>query len=92
MTIANRQVSVLSTAAVELTSGTAATAGQSYEIAVKNHDGTNPVYVGKSDVTSSTGFRLSAGESMSFSLAGGEKLYARATGGTCVVGVIESVY
>lgn len=92
MTIATRQVSVTTGAAIELTSGTPATAGAKYDIAVVNTDATNPVYLGASGVTSATGFRLAAGMTYSQRLEAGEKLYARATGGTCVVGCIESTF
>ena len=91
MTIATRQVSVTTGAGIELTSGTPATAGGKYDIAVNNTDATNPVYIGgTSGVTSSTGYKLTAGNAISLRLEAGEKLFARATGGTVVCSCIES--
>lgn len=93
MTIATRQVTVTTGAGIELTSGTAAVAGQEYDIAIANTDATNPVYIGgTSGVTSATGFRLPAGAVYSQRLKPKEQLFARATGGSVVCGCIESVF
>lgn len=92
MTILAAQYSVTTGAALEITDGTAATVRQSYELLVKNTDATNPVYLGPTGVTSSTGYKLSAGEAVGISLAYGEKLFARATGGTVVVTCLQSKF
>lgn len=92
MALTSAQYSVLTSGALEITDGTAATLHQSYELYVKNHDATNPVYLGGSTVTSSTGVKLAAGEGLGVSMTFGEKLYARATGGTVVVGVLQSKF
>lgn len=57
-------------------------------IVVENLDGTNPVYLGGSTVTSSTGTRLAGGASLTFNVAGNQSLYARATGASVAVSVL----
>ena len=83
---------------VEVTtlSGTAATVTANprhcNNVTIKNVHASISVYVGPSGVTSSTGFELKAGESVSlpnFSLAGGN-LYAVAASGTPDIHVIGS--
>jgi hypothetical protein len=92
VTISASQKTVTTGAALELTDGTAATINQSYEIVVTNHDTANPVYLGPSGVTSSTGMKLAAGSAIGISLSFGERLYAIATGGSCTVGVLQSKF
>lgn len=45
----------------------------------------NPVYVGPSGVTSSTGYRLNAGEAISYAVANASGVYIIGTAGTDVV-------
>lgn len=92
MALTSHQYTVTTAAALEVTDGTAATNGQSYEILIKNTDGTNPVYLGPTGVTSATGYKLSAGESLGMSLAFGEKVFARATGASVVVTTLGSKF
>lgn len=92
MTVFSQQVSVTTGAAIELTDGTAATIRQSYALAIINTDAANPVYLGPSGVTSATGFKVPAGGQVSLDMQYGEKLFARATGGTCIVGVLQSKF
>jgi hypothetical protein len=62
--------------------------GDELPIAVRNTDASNPVYLGGSGVTSSTGFLLKAGESMTFNVVGDDSLYAIATGATVTVSIL----
>jgi hypothetical protein len=57
-------------------------------ILVVNTDSTNPVYLGGSGVTSSTGTKLAGGLSITRSVVGNDSQYAISTGGTVVVAVL----
>lgn len=92
MSLLARQVTVTTGAAIELSDGVGGLLAVSYTITVKNTDATNPVYLGPTGVTSATGYQLAAGEALSVDLAIGEKLFARATGGSVVVGVLETKF
>lgn len=88
MAVGSAQISVLTTAATALTvAETDDRAGSS--ICVQNTDTTNPIYVGPSNVTSTTGFLIAAGVIISMDIGQGETLYARATGGTVVAHVLR---
>jgi hypothetical protein len=56
-------------------------------IIIENLDATNPVYLGPTGVTSSTGTKLAAGGSITRNVIGNDSEYARATGGTVAVSV-----
>ena len=56
-------------------------------ILIENQDATNPVYLGPSTVTSSTGTKLGAGASITRNVVGNDSEYAISTGGTVVVAV-----
>lgn len=56
-------------------------------ILIINHDATNPIYIGGSGVTSSTGTRVAAGGSFSYGATGNDSMYAVATGSSVTVGV-----
>lgn len=56
-------------------------------ILIENQDSTNPVWIGGSAVTSSTGLKLVAGASLAFNVLGNDSLYA-VSGGTVIVGVL----
>jgi hypothetical protein len=56
-------------------------------IIIENTDGTNPIYLGPSTVTSSTGTKLAAGGSFTRNVVGNDSEYAISTGGTVVVAV-----
>lgn len=90
MTLTSRQVSVTTGAAIELTDGTPTTLRGSYSIAIVNTDATNPIFIGPTGVTSATGYKVPAGGQVSLDMGWQELLFARATGGTCVVGVVQS--
>lgn len=93
MTLTARQVSVSTSAAVEITDGTGATNNQSYTLAVKNIDTENPVYLaGANTASSTTGYKLDAGESIGIDLAFGEKVWGRATGSAVTVTVLQSKF
>lgn len=59
-------------------------------IIIENLDGTNPVYLGNSTVTSSTGTKLAAGASITRNVVGNDSEYAIATDGTVAVSVQAS--
>ena len=89
MAVGSAQVSVTTSTAAALTvTETDDRAGSS--ICVQNTDSTNPVYLGPSGVTSSTGFKLAAGAVAALDVEPGDTLYAIATGGTVVVHVLRS--
>jgi len=52
-----------------------------YGVYIRNHDGSNPMYVGDSTVTTSTGFRIDAGDSLWVPVEFAKNLYA-ISGGT----------
>jgi hypothetical protein len=56
-------------------------------IIIENLDATNPVYLGGSGVTSSTGTELAAGGSITRNVIGNDSEYAIASGGTVSVSV-----
>lgn len=43
---------------------------------IRNHDATNPMYVGPSGVTTSTGFRIDAGDSLKIEVEDPTTIYA----------------
>lgn len=99
MAFASAQISVLTSGATPLIvagSGTGqflnvtGAAGDELPGLVENHDPTNPVYLGGPGVTTSNGFKLAAGAALPINAIGTDltTLYAVATGGTVVVGVL----
>jgi len=56
-------------------------------IIIENQDGTNPVYLGGSAVSSSTGTKLAAGGSITRNVVGNDSEYAISTGGNVAVSV-----
>ena len=46
-----------------------------YGVYIRNHDGANPMYVGDSAVTTSTGFRIVSGESVWIPVEFAKNLY-----------------
>jgi hypothetical protein len=65
----------------------AGTVNDPVPILIENTDGTNPIYVGPVGVTSSTGLKIPAGDSITRNVVGNDSEYAIATGGTVVVAV-----
>lgn len=53
-------------------------------ILVENTDATNPVYIGGSAVTTSTGTKLAAGGSLTYNVIGNDSLYAISAGSVVV--------
>jgi hypothetical protein len=64
--------------------------GDELPVIIRNTDGTNPVYIGGTTVTTSNGFILKAGESLPMVIMGhdADGLCAVASGGTVVVAVL----
>lgn len=58
---------------------------------VVQNTGANDIYLGASDVTTSNGYPLSAGESLSLDLDGAVILYGIVAAGTETVRIIEGV-
>ena len=52
-----------------------------YGVYIRNHDGSNPMYVGESGVTVTTGFRIDAGDSLWIPIEFAQDLYT-ISGGT----------
>ena len=55
------------------------------------HSGSGTVYLGNSDVTTSTGYRMDNGDKLSMQLGDNEALYAIASSGTAVVYVMDTI-
>lgn len=87
MAVTSAQVTVTTSAVALSAAETDNRGGES--VLVKNTDATNPVYLGASGVTTGTGYKLAAGEAVSFDLDMGEALYA-VSGGSVVVGVVRT--
>ena len=84
----------LSTSHVTVTtSPTLLVAGETNPVLVHLHlhDNTDNVYIGNSDVTTSTGLRLIKQDSFEINLAPGNSLYAIITTSTATVSVIKQV-
>lgn len=61
----------------------AGTTSDPVRIKITNEDATNPVYLGGSGVTSTTGDKLAAGATLGpLTIVGNDSLYAISTGGT----------
>ena len=75
------------------TSPTLLVAGETNPVLVHLHlhDNTTNVYLGNSDVTTSTGLRLIKQDSFEINLAPGNSLYAIITTSTATVSVIKQV-
>jgi hypothetical protein len=65
----------------------AGTVNDPVPIVIENLDATNPVYLGPSTVTSSTGTKLVAGGSITRNVVGNDSEFAISTGGTVAVAV-----
>lgn len=83
MAFASTAVSAGTTASVAFTFD-----NEIQRIVVKNTDGSADVYLGGSDVSSSNGFPLGAGESVAVPGFAGEELYVRTASGTVAVRVL----
>lgn len=59
-------------------------------VQIFNPDGAIDIYLGKSDVSTSTGFKLLHGTSINLVLAGGDAVYAISASATPTVHYIES--
>ena len=77
-------VSVPTTGAVQLDNAAGLT--QQQQLIIRNTDATNPIYLGGSGVTSTTGFPLAAGQQITITR---EPIYARATGAAVTVALIS---
>lgn len=89
MALGNAQVSVGTTATLLSATETDDRSGSS--IAVKVPSGAAAaVFVGKSDVTTATGFSVAVGESVALDLQPGEALYGIVASGTVTVHVLRS--
>ena len=55
------------------------------------HSGSGTVYLGNSDVTISTGYRMDNGDKFSMQLGDNEALYAIASSGTPIVYVMDTI-
>ena len=62
-------------------------AGDPVPIVVVNHDATNAVFVGGSNVTTSTGAKLAAGGTLTYQVVGNDSLYAQSASAAVSVGV-----
>lgn len=88
MAVTSAQVTVTTSAVALSSAETDSRGGES--VAVKNTDATNAVYVGgTSGVTTSTGYKLGAGEVLALDLDMGESLYA-ISAGSVVVAVLRT--
>jgi hypothetical protein len=88
MAVGSAQVAV-STTAVQLTAAESdSRVGES--VAVTNTHASATVYLGGAGVTSSTGFPLVAGGSLSVDLDGTETLYGITASGSVTVGVLRT--
>ena len=65
----------------------AGTVNDPVPIIIENLDATNPVYLGSSTVSSTTGTKLIAGASITRNVVGNDSEYAISTGGTVSVSV-----
>jgi hypothetical protein len=82
----------MSVAAAQITVGTSATQlqareGDGHSLCLRNA-GAVDVYLGASDVTTSTGFKLAAGETMALDLLAAEAVYGIVASGSCIVHVL----
>jgi|SRR5579872_842441 len=57
-------------------------------IVIENTDATNPIFLGPVGVTSSTGFRVAAGLSITRNVMGNDSEYAISTGGNVATAVL----
>jgi hypothetical protein len=78
------QVTVTTTATLLVTSNRA-------DQMVYLHSGSGTIYLGNSDVTTSTGYRMDNGDKLSMQLGDNEALYAIASSGTPVVYVMDTI-
>jgi hypothetical protein len=65
----------------------AGTVNDPVPIIIENLDASNPIYLGPSNVTSSTGTKVAAGGSITRNVVGNDSEYAISTGGTVAVAV-----
>lgn len=89
--VASVQTSILDSAATVVASAPSQVRGSRspFGVVVKAHDGNSAkVYLGPSDVTTSTGLELGAGQSLSIPLDDPSKLYAISASGTQTVSVL----
>ena len=88
MALATAQVALNSSTATKINT-VGGTPSSHYKLYVKNLDGTILVYVGPSGVTTSTGLRLNAGETVIIDpVVAGTDLYAISASGTPSVSVM----
>ena len=55
------------------------------------HSGSGTIYLGNSNVTTSTGYRMDNGDKLSMQLGDNEALYAIAASGTPIVYVMDTI-
>jgi hypothetical protein len=55
------------------------------------HSGSGTIYLGNSNVTTSTGYRMDNGDKLSMQLGDNEALYAIAASGTAIVYVMDTI-
>lgn len=88
MAVAASQKTVAATATLLTTAPTDNVSGSS--VLACNRHASVVSYVGPSDVTTSTGFKLGVGDSIAVDLAPGEALYGIVASGTGTVHVLEA--
>lgn len=81
--MANAARVTIGTTATFITSGR--NAGDTDTDILINHRGTNPVYIGGPEVTTTTGYQLDTTEVLGIQLAAGEPLYGIVAAGTEVI-------
>lgn len=87
MAVASSQKTVATSATLLTSAATDTVSGAS--VLLCNRHASASAYIGKVDVTTSTGFELKAGESIALDIDGAEALYGIVASGTGTVHVLE---